>query len=133
MLCVFRKLHRGLYDKRDRECKKVITLYHDLNAPSIPSLKVWICQNMEKNIPISYNDVDLDKHIFKKDVVTFKGKSKTHHPPILTKNDVIEIPEELKNKGRRIDLYIDFFYIDDKTFLQSLDQTIKLKIITTLQ
>ena len=29
-------------------------LYHDLNAPLMPSFKIWIRQNMENTIPVSF-------------------------------------------------------------------------------
>ena len=107
-------------------------LYHDLNVPNIPSLKVWLQQNMEKNVPISHGDVDLALRIFKADVPTCKGKSTAPRPPVVTTEDVVELPDELQHKGRKIELTIDVVYISDQSFLHSVDRTIKLTLPTVL-
>ena len=112
--------------------KKVRKLYHDLNAQSIVSLKVWIFQNMAKNIPIFFADVDLAEKIVKAKVPRIKGKSTKPHPPVVHKNDVIELPEDLQHNGRKLELAIDVVYINDEFFLHSVDRRIKLKLISTL-
>ena len=122
----------GFTPREVEKAKRVRKLYHDLNAPSIASLKVWIRQNMAKNIPVSFSDVDLAEKIFGADVPTLKGKSTKPHPPIVNRNDVIELPDELQHNGQEIELAIDVVYINDECFLHSVDRIIKLGIISTL-
>ena len=112
--------------------KRVQKLHHDLNVQSIVSLKVWICQNMERKIMVSFADVDLAEKIFKADVPTLKGKSTKPHPPIVNRNDVIELPDELQHNGRKLELAIDVVYINNECFLHSVDRSIQLKLLSTL-
>ena len=65
----------GFTPREVEKAKRVRKLYHDLNAPSIASLKVWIRQNMAKNIPVYFSDFDLAEKIFGANVPTLKGKS----------------------------------------------------------
>ena len=54
------------------------------------------------------------------------------HPPIVNKNDIIEIPPELEVKGMKLELAIDVVYINDQSFLHAVDRTIKLRGIAHL-
>ena len=65
-------LIEGFTPREAEKAKRVRKLYHELNAPSRVSLKVWILQNMAKNIPVSFADVNLAENIFKSDVPTLK-------------------------------------------------------------
>ena len=60
--------------RKVKQARGVMKLYHDLNSPNLPSLKCWLRQNMEKNVPVSHQDVDLALKIFKSDVTTLRGK-----------------------------------------------------------
>ena len=88
-------------------------LYHGLNAPSIPSLKGWLQKNMAKNVPISYEDVKLAQKIFLADVATCKGKSTAPRPPVVTTEDVVELPDKLKHEGEKVELTIYVVCIND--------------------
>ena len=132
--CLYARNHVERFTLREVECaKRVRKLYHYLNALSMPSLKIWLRQNMAKNIPVSHKDMDLAKKIFKADVATLKGTSTKPHPPVVNENGIIELLSELEHKGWCIKLAIDLFYTNDEAFLHSVDYTIKLKLITTLQ
>ena len=122
----------GFTPRQVETARKVRKLYHDLNAPSISSLKAWIRQNMAKNIPISYDDVDLAEKVFKKDVPTLKGKGTRPHPPIVRTADNIKLPAELIHNGRKIELAIDVVYINDQSFLHSVDRSVKLNLLSAL-
>ena len=58
-------------------------VYHNLNTPSIVRLKVWVYQNMAKNLPISFEDVDLSEKFSKADVPTCKGNSTSPCPQVV--------------------------------------------------
>ena len=69
-------------------------------------LKVMLRSNMGKNVPVSCEDVDLMVRIFGKDVATLKGKSTKPHPPVVNRNDFIDLPPELKIKSMEIKLAV---------------------------
>ena len=71
-------------------------------------------------MPISYEDVDLAQKIFLADVATCKGKSTAPRPSVVTTEDVVELPDELKHKGRKVKLAIDVAYINNHSFLHSV-------------
>ena len=69
---------------------------------------------MAKHIPVSFADVDLVEQIFKADVPKIKGKIIEPHPPIVTQNDINELPDELQHNGQNLELAIDVVYISDE-------------------
>ena len=91
-------------------------LYHNLHAETVSNLKMWLRSNMGKNVSVSFKDVDLMGKIFQKDVATLKGKLVKPHPPVINKNDIIELPPELNVKGRKMKLAIDVVYINNQSF-----------------
>lgn len=112
--------------------KKAKELYHNLHAETIPNLKVWLRSNMGKNVLVSCADVDLMEKIFGKDMATLKGKTTRAHPPVVNLRDIIHLLPEFKIKGLEIELVIDVVYINDQSFLHSVDWTIKLRGLSTL-
>ena len=107
-------------------------LYHDLSAENIRNVKVWLRSNQAKNVPISVDDVNLAEKIYLADVATLKGKSVRPHPPVVTRNDMIELPPELMIEGRKIELAIDIVYINGEAFLHSVYRRIKYNGIVSL-
>lgn len=101
----------GFTPREVEKAKRVRKIYRDLNALC---LKIWIRQNMEKYVPVSFVDTDLVEKIFKADVPTIKEKSKKPHPPIVNQNDIIELPDELQHNGRKLELAIYVVYINDE-------------------
>ena len=70
--------------------------------------------------------------IFKTDVATCKGKSVRPSPPIVTTLDLIELPTELMTAGRNIELAIDVVFINNDSFLHTVDRTLKFNGIMVL-
>ena len=122
----------GFTSRQIARAKLARKLYHNLHAETAPNLKVWLRSNMGKNVPVSCEDVDLMVRIFGKDVATLKGKSTKPHPPVVDKNDFIDLPPELKVKGMEIELAVDVVYINDQSFLHSVDRTIKFRGLSHL-
>ena len=88
---------------------------------------------MAQNTPVTLEDIQLAEKIFGKDVATLKGKSVKPHPPVVMKEDVIELPPELIHIGRKVDLAIDVVFIHDECFLNSIDRTIKFPALVPLE
>ena len=74
--------------------------------------------NLVKNTQISLEDMDLVNRIFGKDVATWKGKWITPEPPVLNRNDIIEL---LNIRGREVDLTTDVVVINSEAFLHAVD------------
>ena len=56
---------------------------------------------------MSAEDLNLAEEIFKVDVATCKGKSTRPHPPVVDKNDIVELPPELRVQGMKLELVMD--------------------------
>lgn len=74
-------------------------LYHGLNEQLIPSLKIWIGQNMAYNIPEYFKDVDLAEKVSRADFPTLKRKGKRPHSPVTMNEDMIDLLKESHHKG----------------------------------
>ena len=90
---------KGYTAREVMRAKKARKLYHDLNAPSISDLKVWIRANMGKNNEVTCDDVNLTEKMFKADVPTCKGKGTKPRSQVVSTTDIIELPPELKVGG----------------------------------
>ena len=81
---------------------------------------------------MSSEDVKLLEEMEKKDVATVKGKMTKPHPPVVSWEDYIELPDELDVKGLIIDMAIDVLYINDCSFFHSMDRKIKFRTVVLL-
>ena len=121
------------YTQREVECAaRARKLYHYLSAKNIQNVKVWLRYNQCKNVPILVEDVNLTEKIYKTEVAAWKGKSVRPHPPVVTTNEIVELPTELMTKGRQIELAIDILYINNEAFLHSVDKTLRYNGIISL-
>ena len=107
-------------------------LYHMLGAPTIANLKAVLRQNLLRNCPVTTEDVNLAEEIFGPDISTLKGRS-TRPSPTTVVDDLIEIPEELKDKNQYIDLAIDIILINRIILLTAIDRNIKYKTVVPLE
>ena len=89
-------------------------------------------RNQAKNVPVSVEDVNLSEKMFKTDVATCKGKSTIPSPPVVTTCDLIELPTELVTAGRKIELAIYVVFIDNGSFLHTVDCTLKFNGLVAL-
>ena len=105
---------------RAKRCRKLL---HDLSAPSYNDLKALLRQNIVKNCPVSFEDVDLATRIFGKDSSIIKGKDTRPRPPVVTKEDMLDLPDELKIT--ETELAVDVMFVEDQAFVHSLDRKIK--------
>ena len=97
----------GYTQREVEQAVRARKLYHDLSAENVRNVKVWLRSNQCKNVPISVDDVNLAENIYKTEVGSLKGNIMLPYLPVVTKNDVVELPPELMTKGRQIELAID--------------------------
>ena len=88
---------------------------------------------MAKNIPISFKDVDLAETVFNTDMPTCKGRSTSSCVLMTSNGETIQLPAELQHKGRKFETVINVVYINYQNCLHSVDQKIKLKLMTALR
>ena len=122
----------GFTDREVQRAERAKKLYYNLDAPSLDELKHWVRTNQGKNVPVSFDDIKLLEKMEKCDVPTLKGKSVKPHPPVVTKEDFVELPSELDVKGMVIEMAIDVMYINDVSFLHSIDRKIKFRALVPL-
>ena len=103
---------------------------HDLGAPSYADMKKFLRMNLCRKCPVNSEDVDLAMKIFGKDVAVLKGKSVKPKPPVVGKEDVIDLPSELKIE--MVELVIDVIYISTEAFLHTVDRKIKTVSVVLL-
>ena len=65
-------------------------------------------------------------------MATCKGKSTRPLSPVVTKNELIELPPELVTAGKKIELVIDLVFINSASFLQSVYHTLKFNSMVAL-
>ena len=76
--------------------------------------------------------MQLAERVFGTDVPLCKGKWVAKKPPVVRREDHIELPPELNVKGREVDLAVDVVYINKEAFLHGLDRTIKCPNLVVL-
>ncbi len=89
-------------------------------------------QNIIQNCPVTTKDVDIAEKIFGKDIAALKGKGvrRTPRPAVA---DFIEIPKELVEQHRSIELCIDIMFACGIPMLTSIDRTIRYRSLNVLQ
>lgn len=88
-------------------------LFHEINDPSIPGIKVFPRQNIAKNNPVNMIDIKTVGEIFGADIAFIKGESKKPNPPIVFGENLIELPPELVLNKKTIQLNMDVVLIND--------------------
>ena len=109
----------GFTEREVMRAKRAWKLLHDLLAPSYGDLKILLCQNMIKNCPVNLEDVKLDTKIFGKDGLVVKGKNTRPRPPVVMKDGILDLLEELQIK--ETELAVDVMFIENQASVHSLD------------
>ena len=74
--------------------------------------------------------INLAEKIFGWDVSVLKGKSTRPHPPVVGKEDIIEIPPELNIADTEV--AADVMFVEDQAFVNAVDQKVKFKSLAWL-
>jgi hypothetical protein len=82
--------------------------------------------NAIKNCPVTTEDVNNAKKIFRTHMLSLRGKL-TRRKSTPVRKDGIEIPEELILQNFEIDLCIDIMYVNECGFMTTIDQTIRFR------
>ena len=79
-----------------------------------------LCSNVIQNCPVTVEDVTIAEKIFGPSMSSLKGKS-TRQKPKPVRADVIEIPPELIEQHREVELCMDTMYINKEGMLTAID------------
>ncbi|MGC8551172.1 MAG: hypothetical protein ACP5M4_15955 [Acidobacteriaceae bacterium] len=90
---------KGYTQRQFDDVKPTRQFYHIMGCPTIENLKHLLRANIIQNCPVTPANVDLAEKIFGPDIGTLKGKTTRKTPPRV-KNDVVEVPHELKENTR---------------------------------
>ena len=107
-----RKQFMPRQNKNTNRAKKVLAL---LNYPSIQDFKTIIKTNALKNNPVLLEDIDIMEKIYRKDILSIKGKTtrkKTESPEVM----YIPVPENILNVHKNVILCAEIMYVNGLTF-----------------
>ena len=124
------KLIEGLTPRELDRARAARKLYHDLGAPGYPELRHILSTNGIRDCPVSVEDMKLAEKAFGKDVAVLKGKRTRPHPPVVRKDDIVDLPSELQL--RSVDIAMDVVYVEDQAFLNAVDRSAKFKSLACL-
>ena len=108
--------------ERENACRK---LMHDLSARSYENLKKILLVNLIRDFPVSFGDANLAIKICGTNVPVLKGVNVRPWPPVVERQDIIELPEELLIE--ETELTIDVIYVEGEALLHVMDTKIKSK------
>jgi hypothetical protein len=83
------------------------------------------------NCPVTTEDVDIAEAIFGPDVGTIKGK-KTRPKPPQVRDNIVEVPKELKMKHMELTLCMDLMFVNGLPMMTSIDKSIKYRCLVPM-
>ncbi|MGC8551180.1 MAG: hypothetical protein ACP5M4_16005, partial [Acidobacteriaceae bacterium] len=97
----------------------------------IENFKNILRQNIIQNCPVTPADVDWAEKIFGPDTGTLKGRTTSKAPPRV-KEDLVEVPLELKEKHKNLTFCMDILYVNGMPMLTGIDRSIRFRSLVPL-
>ncbi len=117
--------NKKLYTKRQiAGAEAARKLYQVVGYPSLKDFMHIIQTHGINNCPITLEDVKISQKIFGPDVYAIKAKTVRKKPKVVV-NDYVEIPKELIQAHKGIELCTDIMFIDEVAFLVTMSKYIK--------
>lgn len=123
---------KGYTQRQFDDAKRARKLYHIVGCPTLENFKKLLKQNIIQNCPVTPADVDLAEKIFGPDVGTLKGKTTRQQPPRV-KDDLVEIPRELKENHSNLTYCMDIMYVNGMPMLTGIDRSIRFRSLFNLE
>ena len=121
------------YTKRQFEdAKRARRLYHIVGCPTVENFKHILRQNIIKNCPVTIEDVNIAERIFGPDIGALKGKT-VHKSPIRVKEDLVEVPPELKDKHKNLIFCMDIMFVNGMPMLTGIDRSLRFRSLVPLE
>ena len=92
-------------------------------CPELRGLEEILGMCLCRECPVNSKDVDLAMKIFGEDVAVLKGKTVKPKPPVVGKEDVIDLPPELSIE--MVELAIDVIYVSTELFYIPLTERLR--------
>ena len=114
----------GFTKHQFEDAKQARRLYHIVGCPTVENFKHILRQNIIKNCPVTVEDVNIAEKIFGPDIGALKGKT-IRKAPIRVKEDLVEIPPEIRDKHKDIVYCMDIMYVNGMPMLTGIDHSIQ--------
>ena len=114
------------------QAKKARGLYQTLGTPSTHDFKAIVRSNTIKGCPVTLEHIEIAEQIFGPDIGALKGKTTRRKPQPVVK-DYMEIPPELTEKAKTVELCIDTLFINKLPFLVTVSRRLQYRTITPLE
>ena len=101
---------------------------HILGFPSERDFENMVRSNMIINCLVIFSDVKNAKIIFGPDIASLKGKSVKHKPDSVV-TDYVEIPREILESHKELEVSTDVMFINKLPFLVSISRGLKFTTI----
>ena len=123
---------QGFTTRQFQRAKQARELYHNVGSPTVDNFKALLKMNFIKNCPVTVEDVKVAERIFGPALSTLKGKSTRKTPkPVI--RDEIEIPSEIKDLNKEVDLCMDTIFINECPMLTTIDKSIRFRALVPLE
>jgi hypothetical protein len=122
---------KGYTTRQFERAKEARKLYHIVGTPTMENFKSLLQMNIIKNCPVTVEDVNIADKIFGPDMSSLKGKSVRQKPKPVRK-DLIEIPKELIEQHKDIELCMDTMYVNECGMLTAIDKTLKYRSLVPM-
>ncbi len=120
------------YTKKERNmAKKTRELYHEIGNLSFRDFKIIITSNSIKNCPIMVKDIKIAEDIYGPDISMLKRKT-TRTKLLIARKDYMEIPKELREPHKHVELAVDIMYVCGITLLITISRKIKYIMVHQL-
>ena len=110
---------KGYTDRQYDRAKTARKLYHIVGTPTVENFKVLLRMNAIHNCPVMVEDVKIAERIFGPDMSSLKGRS-TRRKPKPVRKDLVEIPTEITEKHRDIELCMDTMVVNECGMLTAI-------------
>ena len=104
---------------------------HLLGFPSEQDFENMVLSNIIVNFTVTFDDVKNAKLIFGPDITSFKGKSVKRKPDIVVM-DYVEIPREIFESRKELEVSTDIMFINKLPFLVSIRRQLNFTTIEYL-
>lgn len=124
--------NKSLFTKRQiKNALMARNLHAGLGYPTTNDLKWALQANLIQDCPVTATDLDVALKVWGPSIAMLKGKTVRTTPPIV-KQDVIEVPKEIRELHKRVTLTIDIFFVNNVPFFATYSLVICFLSVTHL-
>ena len=122
----------GYTQRQFENAKRARGFYHKLGCPPMETFKQVIRGNIVGDNPVTIEDANIAERIFGPDVGVLKGRS-TRPKPVPVRNDLIDIPPELKIQFGNLSLHFDIMFVNGEGYWSAIASPLRKRFIVHIQ